>query len=80
MLNPHPDTYTVEAGDTVYSIACFYGDVSPEAIIAVNQLEEPYELTAGQTFGSLKRKVSHARTINKHVAAAPYNNRGAYWF
>jgi len=49
VLNPHPDTYTVEAGDTVYSIACFYGDVSPEAIIAVNQLEEPYELTAGQT-------------------------------
>ncbi|MDY6873831.1 MAG: LysM peptidoglycan-binding domain-containing protein [Chloroflexota bacterium] len=47
--NPHPDTYTVSAGDTVYSIACFYGDVSPEAIIAVNNLEEPYTLTAGQT-------------------------------
>lgn len=48
MLNTHPDTYTVDPGDTIYSIACYYGDVSPEAIIAVNNLEEPYELTPGQ--------------------------------
>jgi len=48
-LQPHPTTHTVTAGDTVYSIACEYGDVTPEAIIAVNQLEEPYDLTAGQT-------------------------------
>ena len=48
-LKPHPTTHTVAAGDTVYSIACEYGDVTPEAIIAVNQLEEPYDLTAGQT-------------------------------
>jgi LysM repeat protein len=47
--NPHPATHTVKAGETIYSIACFYGDVSPEAIIAVNQLETPYELTTGQT-------------------------------
>ncbi len=47
--NPHPTTHTVAAGETIYSIACFYGDVSPEAIIAVNNLEEPYDLTAGQT-------------------------------
>lgn len=47
--NPHPTTHTVLAGETIYSIACFYGDVSPEAIIAVNQLEEPYTLTTGQT-------------------------------
>jgi LysM repeat protein len=47
--NPHPDTYTVSAGETIYSIACYYGDVSPEAIIAANHLEEPYTLTAGQT-------------------------------
>ena len=44
----HPASHTVEAGDTVYSIACEYGDVTPEAIIAVNRLEEPYALTAGQ--------------------------------
>lgn len=48
-LNPHPTTHTVRAGETIYSIACFYGPVSPEAIIAVNQLEEPYQLTAGQS-------------------------------
>ena len=47
--NPHPDTYTVSAGETIYSIACYYGDVSPEAIIAANHLTEPYTLTAGQT-------------------------------
>jgi LysM repeat protein len=47
--NPHPTTHTVLVGETIYSIACFYGDVSPEAIIAVNQLVEPYELTTGQT-------------------------------
>lgn len=47
--NPHPTTHTVAAGETIYSIACFYGDVSPEAIVAVNNLEEPYDLTAGQT-------------------------------
>ncbi|MGV8049001.1 MAG: LysM peptidoglycan-binding domain-containing protein [Anaerolineaceae bacterium] len=45
---PHPDTWTVSAGETIYSIACEYGDVYPEAIIAVNGLTEPYDLTAGQ--------------------------------
>lgn len=47
--NPHPTTHTVAAGETIYSIACFYGDVSPEAIIAVNNLQEPYTLSPGQT-------------------------------
>jgi len=49
VLNAHPTTHTVSAGETVYSIACLYGDVTPEAIIAVNRLEEPYDLTLGQT-------------------------------
>jgi LysM repeat protein len=48
-LLPHPTSHTVTQGETIYSIACDYGDVSPEAIIAVNQLQEPYDLTAGQT-------------------------------
>lgn len=48
VLNPHPTTYTVSSGETIYSIACYFGDVSPEAIIAVNYLEEPYTLTSGQ--------------------------------
>ena len=45
---PHPDTWTVSPGETVYSIACEYGDVWPEAIIAVNGLTAPYELQPGQ--------------------------------
>ncbi len=48
VLHPHPTTHVVSSGETVYSIACYYGDVSPEAIIAVNGLEEPYNLTSGQ--------------------------------
>jgi LysM repeat protein len=48
VLHSHPTTHTVSSGETIYSIACYYGDVSPEAIIALNGLEEPYKLTAGQ--------------------------------
>jgi LysM repeat protein len=48
-LLPHPTSHTVSQGETIYSIACDYGDVSPEAIIAVNQLQEPYDLTPDQT-------------------------------
>ncbi len=47
-LLPHPVKYTVKSGDTIYSIACQYGDVSPEAIIAVNKLSEPVSLQNGQ--------------------------------
>ncbi len=47
-LLPHPTSYTVRDGDTVAKIACIYGDVSPEAIIVVNDLKEPYTLTTGQ--------------------------------
>ena len=48
-LRPHPATHTVVAGESIYSIACLYGDVSPEAIAAANGLQAPYNLTAGQT-------------------------------
>ncbi|MEW5872222.1 MAG: LysM peptidoglycan-binding domain-containing protein [Chloroflexota bacterium] len=47
-LRAHPTTYTAKAGDTVYSVACLFGDVSPEAIIAANALQAPYKLTSGQ--------------------------------
>ena len=46
--HPHPDTYTVGVGDTIYSIACYYGDVSPEAIAAVNGISVNTPLTPGQ--------------------------------
>jgi LysM repeat protein len=35
-LLPHPTTYTVRAGDTIYTIACSFGDVDPNAILQVN--------------------------------------------
>jgi len=47
-LRSHPTTYTVQAGQTIHIIACLFGAVSPEAIIAVNNLQEPYDLSAGQ--------------------------------
>ncbi len=45
----HPSTYTVDPGDSVNSIACYYGDVDPSQIVALNNLQAPYSLTVGQT-------------------------------
>jgi LysM repeat protein len=47
-LKNHPTTYTVKSGDTIYSIACEFGDVDPYAIAAANGLSAPYKLTPGQ--------------------------------
>ncbi len=46
-LRSHPATYTVQSGDTIYSVACLFGDVDPMGIVAANQLAEPYTLTPG---------------------------------
>jgi LysM repeat protein len=46
-LKTHPVDYTVRAGDTIYTVACAFGDVSPDAIIAANGLTSPYALTSG---------------------------------
>jgi LysM repeat protein len=46
-LLAHPTTYTVQAGDTIYSIACEFGDVDPNAIAQANGLSDPYTVTAG---------------------------------
>jgi hypothetical protein len=46
-LKDHPATYTVQPGDTIYAIACLFGDVDPNAIIRANGLSEPYTLSAG---------------------------------
>ena len=48
-LKAHGSSHMVQSGETVYSIACGYGDVNPDAIIAANHLKSPYTLTAGQT-------------------------------
>ena len=46
-LKSHPTTYTVVSGDTIYSIACLFGDVSPEEIAYANNLKSPYKLSPG---------------------------------
>jgi LysM repeat protein len=46
-LTYHPDTYSVVYGDTLYSIACLYGDVDPRAIASANNLDVSDTLTPG---------------------------------
>ncbi len=47
-LKSHPGQYTVAGGDTIYTIACKFGDVSPDMIAAANGLGGSYDLSAGQ--------------------------------
>ncbi len=48
-LQAHPTTYTVLSSDeTLYSIACKYGDVDPAAIASYNGIALSAKLTAGQ--------------------------------
>ena len=47
-LHAHPTSYTVLAGDSIGKIACYFGDVSPEAIYAANGLEKGASLQTGQ--------------------------------
>jgi len=46
-LTPHPASYTVLSNDTIYRIACRYGDVDPIYLAAVNGIASPYTLTVG---------------------------------
>ncbi len=48
-LRAHPTTYIVQYGDTLYTIACKFGDVWPEDIAAANGLSLNATLTPGQT-------------------------------
>jgi LysM repeat protein len=48
-LRNHPTTYTASAGETLYSVACAFGDVDPSAIATANGLSAGATLTAGQT-------------------------------
>jgi LysM repeat protein len=47
-LRPHVD-YKVGANDSVYSIACYFGDVSPEGILAANGLSNASQVQSGMT-------------------------------
>ena len=44
----HPTTYTVFAGDTLYTIACKFGDVDPDVIAEINGIDVDATLTIGQ--------------------------------
>lgn len=46
-LKAHPAQYTVGSGDTIYSIACEFGDVDPMGIVSANNLSGSYDLTIG---------------------------------
>ncbi len=46
-LLAHPAQYTVISGDTIYSIACKFGDADPALIASQNGLQPPYTLTVG---------------------------------
>ena len=49
-LSSHPTTYTVKASDqTVYGVACVFGDVDPSAIAQANGISVGAALTAGQS-------------------------------
>jgi len=48
-LKSHPTTYTVKSNESIYSIACDFGDVDPNVIAVANGLSAPYALTVGQT-------------------------------
>jgi LysM repeat protein len=48
-LRNHPTTYTVTtAAETIYGVACTFGDVDPNQIIAANSLASPYTLHINQ--------------------------------
>jgi hypothetical protein len=46
-LQYHPTDYTAIFGDTLYSIACLFGDVDPRSIAAANDLDVDQTLTPG---------------------------------
>jgi LysM repeat protein len=48
-LKAHPDTYTVQSGDTLNKIACSFGDADPNLIALANGLSAPYSVSPGQT-------------------------------
>ncbi len=47
-LQPHPTTYTVAVNDTIYSVACKFGDVDPIYLASYNNIPAPYILQAGK--------------------------------
>jgi LysM repeat protein len=49
MLATHPTTYSVLSGEeTIYSVACKFGDIDPATIASANSISVSAKLTAGQ--------------------------------
>jgi len=49
MLRTHPTTYTVaSSNETIYGVACEFGDIDPSAIAQANGISAGAALTAGQ--------------------------------
>jgi LysM repeat protein len=46
-LHEHPTTYKIQQGDTLYKIACYFGDMSPDLIALQNNLST-YDLPVGE--------------------------------
>lgn len=47
-LRNHPTTYSASAGETIYAVACAFGDIRPEDIATANGLSVSATLSAGQ--------------------------------
>ena len=47
--SPGFETYVVRPGDTLFSIACIYGDVDPNVIAYVNNIPANARLEVGQS-------------------------------
>jgi LysM repeat protein len=48
-LKAHPATYIVQDGESLNKIACFYGDVDPNAILYANNLKGAGDIQSGMT-------------------------------
>lgn len=72
-LHPHPDRYTVQPGDTIYSVACYYGDMDPKVLARANGIKPPFVLSAGQVLKvpakGVKEETSPAASASEEVAA-----------
>lgn len=47
-LHTHPAQYTVAVDDTIYGIACYFGDIDPTSIAAANSLSLTSPLISGK--------------------------------
>jgi len=47
-LRNHPTTYTASSGETIYGVACTFGDIDPSVIASANGLSVGAALSAGQ--------------------------------